>query len=124
MIGGVSQEKHLFSLEEAYAKKNLLLTKQKLNYVCLALEKCNMYACAGACFLQELDALPAFSLLHHYAQERDAGEGTHYLYKGRLSTSKPKSGFNTGFNPAGNPEYVQTTPAGHIPFGFWSLKSD
>ena len=25
---------------------------------------------------------------------------------------------------AGNPEYVHTTPEGHIPFGFWSLKSD
>ena len=25
---------------------------------------------------------------------------------------------------AGNPEYVQTTPAGHILFDFWSLKSD
>ena len=26
--------------------------------------------------------------------------------------------------PAGNPEYVQTTPAWRIPLGFWSLKSN
>ena len=26
--------------------------------------------------------------------------------------------------PAGNPEYVQATSAGQIPFGFWILKSD